>query len=212
MNNKVVLILSGGADSSTILYDLLNKEKEVHALSFRYGQKATRELECAEYLCELNNVNHKIVDISGIQELLDSCSIIQNNEKSMKLEEEINTVVPSRNTIFLSLATAYAINIGASKVYYGAHNTDREMFPDCREEFVEKLNELNKVNNYEYIEVIAPLLNLEKWEVIKKGLELGVPYEHTWSCYSQEEEPCGKCASCVIRKKAMDRAKKELEQ
>lgn len=210
MKDKVVLILSGGADSTTVLYELIHQKKEVYALSFIYGQKATRELDCAKYICEINNVNHKIIDISSIQSLMDSCSIIQNNENSMSLEEEINTVVPSRNTILLELATAYAINIGARQVYYGSHKTDRNMFPDCRPIFVEKLNELNKVNNYDYIEIVAPLLDMEKWEVLKKGLELGVPYEHTWSCYSQEQEPCGVCASCVIREKAMEKARKEL--
>ena len=121
-----------------------------------------------------------------------------------------NTVVPSRNTILLELATAFAISNDCKEVYYGAIKGDVGDYPDTTPQFLEKINELNKVNNYEYIPIFAPFVDKEKVEVVKIALQLNVPIEQTWSCYLGGEEPCGECFSCRAREEAINQAKKEL--
>lgn len=205
---KAVLLLSGGLDSTTLLYTLLNEGKEVTALSFNYGQKASKELKCAKNICKQKKVEHHIFDISGIIETLNYSSLI--DEDNTSLEAPQNTVVPSRNTILIELATAYAISNNCDKVYYAAHQGDVNDYPDCRPIFLEKINQVNQVNNYKYIPVDAPFINGDKSEVVKAALKLNVPIEKTWSCYINEDEPCGKCFSCVTRNEAILKAKKEL--
>lgn len=208
--DDVVLILSGGLDSTTVLYKLLDEGKNVTALSFNYGQKASHELDCAKSICENLGVEHYIFDISSILDLLKWSSLI--DEDKSDVFEPHDTVVPSRNTILLELATAFAISNNKSSVYYGAIKGDIGDYPDTTPEFLKQINELNKVNNYEYISVYAPLINMEKYEVVMEALKLGVPIEKTWSCYVNTEEPCGECFSCKSRIEAIEKAKKLMEE
>lgn len=206
--NNVVLILSGGLDSTTLLYKLLNEGKRVTALTFNYGQKGKKEIECAKNICKDLNVEHHIFDISEILNILKWSSLI--NPENNNVEKPENTVVPSRNTILLELATAFAISNKLDAVYYGAIKGDVGDYPDTTPEFIEKINELNKVNNYEYIPIFAPFVDKEKYEVVKEALEMEVPLEKTWSCYLNGDEPCGKCFSCKGRMEAIEKAKKIL--
>ncbi len=205
---KTVLILSGGFDSTTLLYKLLNEGKDVVALSFNYGQKASKELEYAKRTTSKLGIEHFIFDISTILELLKWSSLI--DEDNNKVEAPQNTVVPSRNTILLELATAFAISNNCNEIYYGAIKGDINDYPDTTPTFLKQINELNKVNNYEYIPIKAPFINLEKWEVAKIAIQLKVPFEDSWSCYLGGEEPCGKCYSCKTRNEAIIKARKEL--
>ena len=208
MSKNVVLILSGGLDSSTLLYKLLNEGHNVTALSFNYGQKAAIELERAHEICQMNGVKHFVFDIQNIVDLLSSSLTDEDNDN---VQEPSNTVVPSRNTILLELATAFAISNDLDEVYYGAIKADIGDYPDTTPEFLKQINELNKVNNYEYIPVCAPFINTDKKDVVKLALELGVPIEKTWSCYvNNDGTPCGECFSCKSRIKAIEDAKKEL--
>ncbi|WP_297982148.1 7-cyano-7-deazaguanine synthase QueC [uncultured Methanobrevibacter sp.] len=205
---KVVLILSGGLDSSTLLYKLLDEGNEVTALSFNYGQKAAIEIERASEICAMNNVSHRVFDIRNIVDLLSSSLTDEDNDN---VSEPINTVVPSRNTILLELATAFAISNDLEEVYYGAIKADVGDYPDTTPEFLNQINELNKVNNYEYIPIRAPFIDTDKKDVVKIAIELGVPIEKTWSCYVNDDgTPCGECFSCKSRIKAIEEAKKEL--
>ena len=207
--DKIVLILSGGLDSTTVLFQLLSENKTVIAISFNYGQKASKELQYAKKTCEKLEVKHEIIDISTLKPCFQSSSIV--NEEENDTSTPYNTVVPSRNTILLELATAYAISNNANAVYCGIQKGDYNDYPDTRPIFLDKINSLNQVNNYRYIPIYAPLYDLSKTEVVLKALQLGVPLDETWSCYNQTETPCGECYSCKTREKAIKEAKEILK-
>jgi len=205
---KVVMILSGGMDSTTLLYKLINENKDVYVLTFNYSQKHAKELICANEVCRGLGLRdkHKIINIEAIHDLIRNSALTNKNikiphghynDETMKL-----TVVPNRNMIFLSLAIAYAVSLNVNKVYYGAHKGDHTIYPDCREEFVNKLNEVSKIANYVPVEVISPFINMSKTDILKEGLALNTPYYLTWSCYEGRLKACGKCGSCVERLEA----------
>lgn len=199
---KAILIISGGMDSTTMLYDVRNNYNIVAALSFDYGQRHKKELDYAKATCEKLGIEHNIVDLSNIKSLLGGSSLTDNIDVPEGYYEGENmklTVVPSRNTIMLSIASGYAVSKKAEIVFYGAHAGDHTIYPDCRPEYIQKLNECLKIANFEPVEVIAPYEDITKVEIIKKGLELNVPYQDTWTCYKGQEKACGKCGSCQER-------------
>ena len=133
MAEKVVVIYSGGMDSFTVLNRALKDGKHVYALSFDYGQRHVKELECAISVCTALNINHKVIDISAINQLLAGSSLtddIDIPEGHYEAENMKSTIVPNRNMILLSLAVAYAVSVGAEQVYYGAHSGDHAIYPD----------------------------------------------------------------------------------
>ena len=203
---KVVVIYSGGMDSFTVLHRALRDGLEVYALSFNYGQRHVKELEVARKVTNALNVPHKVVDITAINELIANSSLTSNTtdipeghyeEASMQ-----STVVPNRNMILLSLAIGYAVSIGAEAVYYGAHSGDHAIYPDCRPEFVQRMNEVSKIANYEPVEIAVPYLANDKAEILRDGLAMGLDYSNTWTCYNGREKACGKCGACVERLEA----------
>ena len=107
-----------------------------------------------------------------------------------------STIVPNRNMILLSLAVGYAVSINAAKVFYGAHTGDHTIYPDCRPEFVKKMNDVCAVANYEPIEIVTPYLHYDKGQIVKEGLLMGLDYSKTWSCYNGKDLACGKCGAC----------------
>jgi len=205
MTEKVVVIYSGGMDSFTLLNQAIAQGKKVYALSFNYGQKHAKELHYAQKVCDDLALPHKIVDITAIHQLLMGSSLTDDieipeghyEEDSMK-----STVVPNRNMILLSLAIAYAVSIKAESVYYGAHGGDHAIYPDCRPEFIEKMAAVSKVANYEDIDIIAPFQNINKTEILNKGIAMGLDYAKTWTCYNGREKACGKCGACQERLEA----------
>ncbi|MEO0224976.1 MAG: 7-cyano-7-deazaguanine synthase QueC [candidate division WOR-3 bacterium] len=206
---KALVLLSGGIDSITLAYyvkKILNRE--LFTISFIYGQRHKKELEFAKYHANLLNViEHKIVDISFLKELKSSALINKNLDipKWEEAQKEMPiTYVPFRNLIFLSIALSYAEDNSLDEVYYAAQRQDYIGYWDCREDFVNALNKITELNPKTKIKVLAPFINLRKSEIIKIGLELGVDYNKTWSCYKGEEEPCGICPSCVDRKRAFE--------
>ncbi len=205
---KSILILSGGLDSTTLLYKLLKEKKDVFVISFDYGQRHKKELEMAKLSCKKLSVDHKIVDVQSLRELISNSSLTSDNievpEESYQDESMRITVVPNRNMIFASIAIGYAVNIGADEIALGVHSGDHAIYPDCREEFIVALREVAKIANYKPIDVYAPFLNSTKGDIVKEGTEMGVDYSLTWSCYKGEEKPCGKCGSCQERKEAFD--------
>ncbi|WAM33758.1 7-cyano-7-deazaguanine synthase QueC [Caldicellulosiruptor morganii] len=199
---KALVVLSGGMDSTTLLYDVKSKGYETYAISFDYGQKHSKELEFAKKTCDLLKVPHKIVDISFFAKLAPSALTLANwqipegyyTDENMK-----QTVVPNRNMVLLSIATAYAISIRAQKLFYGAHAGDHPIYPDCRKEFVEAMKSAIALCDYHTVELEAPYIDLKKEDILKIGLKLGVDFSLTWSCYKGGEKACGKCGTCTER-------------
>lgn len=202
---KVVVIYSGGMDSFTVLNHALKQGHEVYALSFNYGQRHVRELDAAASVCNRLSIPHKIVDITAINSLLAGSSLtsdIDIPEGHYEAESMQSTVVPNRNMILLSLAIGYAVSIGAEAVYYGAHSGDHAIYPDCRPEFVEKMNDVSLIANYEPVRIAVPYLRNNKAEILADGLAMGLDYSQTWTCYNGREKACGKCGACMERLEA----------
>lgn len=205
MPQKVVVIYSGGMDSFTVLHNAIRAGHQVYALSFNYGQRHVKELICAQNVCQELGIHHKIVDISAINQLIGGSSLtddIEVPEGHYAADNMKSTVVPNRNMILLSLAVGYAVSLDAQAVYYGAHSGDHFIYPDCRPEFVQKMNDVCQIANYEPVDIISPYLQQTKIEILKDGLVMGLDYSKTWTCYNGREKACGKCGSCQERLEA----------
>jgi 7-cyano-7-deazaguanine synthase len=202
MPEKVVVVYSGGMDSFTVLNTAIQNGLDVYALSFDYGQKHKKELEVAAQVCRTLGVSHKVVDITAINSLMANSSLTGDTEipeghyedDSMK-----STVVPNRNMVLLSMAIAYAVSLEAGKVYYGAHSGDHHIYPDCRPEFVDAMNAVSKIANYQSVEIVTPFLYSSKGDILKAGLSMNLDYANTWTCYNGREKSCGKCGACCER-------------
>ena len=218
---KAIVILSGGLDSSTALYMSKNEGYAIYALTFTYGQRHSIEVNCAAIISKLVGVEeHRFVNLPTPK----GSALTEDNievPKGRSIEElsiEIPpTYVPARNTLFIAYALQYAEEIGAEAIFTGITSTDSSGYPDTRPEYVEAYqNLINKATKQtttgKMIELKSPLLHLYKSETISIGMELGVPYQHTWSCYSPlvkyrkesekgpiEYEPCLECDTCKLR-------------
>jgi 7-cyano-7-deazaguanine synthase len=205
MNKRAVVIFSGGMDSYTVLNKAIKDGFDVFAVTFNYGQRHSKEIDYAKRACSLLGVKHKVVDITQINQLLAGSSLtsdIDMPEGHYAGENMKSTVVPNRNMILLSLAVGYAVSINVTKVFYGAHSGDHEIYPDCRPEFVEKMNAVCAIANYESVEIVTPYLNNDKIGILSDGIKMGLDYGMTWTCYNGREKACGKCGSCVERLEA----------
>lgn len=198
-----VVIYSGGMDSYTVLHRALREGREVHALSFDYGQRHARELEVARRVCAELGVPHQVIDITAIHGLIDASALTDASRElpdgDYAKENLTATVVPNRNMVLLSLAIAKAVNIGADRVDYGAHGGDHVLYPDCRPEFVEAMNAVAGIANFEPVTIHAPYLRADKAEILADGLAMGLDYAETWTCYRGETLACGRCGSCRER-------------
>lgn len=202
---KALVIVSGGMDSVTLLYDIVKQLgiKNVMALTFNYGSKHNaKEIAKAIKSCYILGVKHEIISLKDIFKYFDS-SLLQGGKAiphgHYEQENMKKTVVPFRNGILLAVAVGYAESNNIDSVYYGAHSGDHSIYPDCRRDFVEAMNAASNLGTYNTIQIIAPYSDISKVEILKKGIELEVNYKCTWTCYEGESEPCGKCGSCVER-------------
>ncbi|WP_163557486.1 7-cyano-7-deazaguanine synthase QueC [Halomonas sp. NO4] len=198
-----VVIYSGGMDSFTVLHRALREGLKVYALSFDYGQRHARELEVAARVCRTLGVPHQVVDIRAIHGLIDASALTDASRELPEADYAAanlqDTVVPNRNMILLSLAIAKAVNIGTGRVDYGAHGGDHVLYPDCRPEFVERMNAVAGIANFEAVTIHAPYLRSTKAEILADGLAMGLDYADTWTCYRGEALACGRCGSCRER-------------
>lgn len=207
---KTVLIYSGGLDSTVLLYHLCATDVCVHALSVNYGQRHSRELEAARELCIGLGVPRQVADLSTLAPLLgDNCLTSSAadvpeghyTEASMK-----RTVVPNRNMLFLALAAARAIAIKADSVAYAAHSGDHAIYPDCRREFADAMDQAIRLADWHTVKLIRPFVDWTKSDIVRRGHELGVPFERAWSCYKGGRTHCGRCGTCVERREAFQLA------
>ncbi|EPA06517.1 7-cyano-7-deazaguanine synthase QueC [Candidatus Nitrosarchaeum limnium] len=206
---KSVLIFSGGLDSTTLLYKLINEGHEVYPLTFLYGQKHCKESESAKEITNILKINHKIIDITALQSVLDSAltnpsiSIPTVPSGSQFYETLKTTVVPNRNAIFLAIAAGYAQSIKADNIFFAAHYSDRGMYPDCRSEFISAFEKMTKLSlDNSNASVSSPFAKINKSGVVKIGDSLNVPFQLTWSCYEGKDRHCGRCSACRERKNA----------
>jgi 7-cyano-7-deazaguanine synthase len=206
-HKKAVILLSGGLDSATVLYQVKSQGYDLHALSFDYGQRHRKELVCAEKLALSSATKWQLLKVSlpwKGSALIDKN--IRISQPGLSAKKIPNTYVPSRNIIFLSYAASCAESIKASKIFIGANQIDYSGYPDCRQAFLTAFSTaIGKGTKAgvdgKRIEIEAPLINMKKKDIIIKAFRLGVPFHQTWSCYKGLEFPCQKCDSCMIRKR-----------
>lgn len=215
---RALVLCSGGVDSTTLLAMAVDKygSENVVALSISYGQRHEKELKAARDVARYYHVEQRFLDLAAI--FADSsCSLLAHSEKDIpresyaeQLEQAdtklVSTYVPFRNGLFLSSAASMALSLECSVLYYGAHHDDwaGNAYPDCSREFVAAMNNAIKEGTGGELHVEAPFVEWSKADIVKKGLELNVPYELTWSCYEGGDKPCGVCATCIDRKRAFE--------
>tara|TARA_R100000664_G_scaffold28742_1_gene40188 strand:+ start:122 stop:793 length:672 start_codon:yes stop_codon:yes gene_type:complete len=213
MSEKVVVIWSGGMDSTALLFAEREQGNEVFGISVNYGQRHSKELDAARGIAADYDINHLVVDATGIKAAMLGSALTDNEidvpeghyaDESMK-----DTVVPNRNMMLISLGIAHAISVGAKRVAYAAHAGDHAVYPDCRPAFADAMHQAASVCDYEPIELSRPFVYMDKGEVCAAGLRAGAPLERTWSCYNGRELHCGKCGTCVERIEAFGQANAE---
>ncbi|MFI8281321.1 7-cyano-7-deazaguanine synthase QueC [Streptomyces sp. NPDC085929] len=205
-----VLISSGGMDSAVTAYDLADQGTALILLSFDYGQRHVKELTYATRTAVRLGAAHRIVDLRSVGALLTGSAL---TDASVDVPDGhysdatmASTVVPNRNAIMLNIAAAVAISEKADAIAFGAHAGDHSVYPDCRPLFFDKVTQSIKAGNEGLLvagfRVLAPFLHLTKADIARRGAELKVPFEETWSCYKGGELHCGVCGTCVERREA----------
>lgn len=207
---KAVVLLSGGLDSSTVLYQAKADGCQLYSLSFDYQQRHRRELDSASAIATQAGVaEHQVVTFDlrrwGGSALTDDAIDLPAGRSVDEMAQSIPvTYVPARNTIFLSFALAYAEANGAERVYIGVNALDYSGYPDCRPDYILAMQEVFRLGTKQGregqpISIVTPLIALKKTEIIQLGNHLGVPWEHTWSCYAGGDVACGVCDTCRLR-------------
>lgn len=207
---KAVVLISGGLDSATTAAIAKSEGYDLYALSFDYGQRHRREIESAKAVAKsLGAKDHLIISfdmrkIGGSALTADIDVPLDRQTDEMSSEIPV-TYVPARNTIFLSFALSYAETIGAQDIFIGVNQIDYSGYPDCRAEFIEAFEKTANLATKAGVEgtsrfrIRTPLIYMTKAETIRHGLDMGVDYSLTWSCYSGGEHACGRCDSCKLR-------------
>ncbi len=202
---RTALIYSGGVDSTVLLAHLLAEGREVHCLSVDYGQRHRRELEAARAICHHYGVDHRLADLRALAPLFGSNALtggVKVPEGHYEEESMKATVVPNRNMLLISVATAWAVSLRAESVAYGAHGGDHAIYPDCRPEFAEALDRAVRLADWHEVRLERPFVKMDKAAIVRRGAELDVPFGLTWSCYVGGGRHCGKCGTCVERREA----------
>lgn len=218
---KAIVLSSGGVDSTTCLAIAISRRgaENVSTLSCYYGQKHDKELECAEAIATHYGVNHYVVDLSSTMQF-SNCSLLKRSTEQVVHESyadqiarngegKVSTYVPFRNGLLLSAVTALAMSIYPDEeveIYIGAHSDDAAgwAYADCSGSFICAMEAAIGIGTYGKVFLVAPLVTMNKAEVVRTGLTLKVPYELTWSCYEGGDQPCGTCGTCIDRRKAFE--------
>jgi len=209
--SRAVVLLSGGMDSC-VCAALAARNHDAAALHISYGQRTEeRERDSFQRICDQLAIDERLVVRNEALKLIGGSALTDDNipvPESHSLERGIPlTYVPFRNAHFLSVAVSWAEVLGASNIYIGAVEQDSSGYPDCRAAYYEAFNQVIRAGTKEgCIEVVTPLIALRKSEIVRLGLELGAPFDLTWSCYSREDRACGVCDSCILRLRAFHEA------
>jgi len=209
---KAVCLVSGGIDSFLTAKLAKDYGYEIYCLTFDYGQKARKEIECAKKIAKLLNAKEHIIFKINLSFLKSALTRREIKIPEKKVKGIPSTYVPARNTIFISIALGYAETIEADAIFTGVNSIDFSGYPDCRPIYIKRFQKLIDVATKKTVEgkkikLITPLLNLSKLEIIRKAISLGLDLSITWSCYKNGKRMCGKCPSCRIRERAMKEIK-----
>jgi 7-cyano-7-deazaguanine synthase len=207
---KMVISVSGGIDSTTVLAKYIEEGYDIYPVAFYYGSKHNKyENAAIEEICKHYNIydRFKLIKLTALSGLLESNLMLTGddipeghyNDATMSA-----TVVPGRNLIFISILAGYAESIGAKYIGMGMHSGDHHIYADCRPEFVEAANKTIKLSSDGKVELKVPFLNVDKSKVVAEGIALSAPYELTRTCYKDQEVSCGRCGSCCERIEAFE--------
>lgn len=208
---KAVVLLSGGLDSATAAAQAIADGYQPIALSFRYGQRHLREIDAAKQIsAHLGITEHCVIDVNlaqwGGSSLTDAAQTLP--QEGVQPGVIPSTYVPGRNTVFIALALSLAEARAAEAIYLGINAVDYSGYPDCRPEYLATFQSLANLSSKAGLEgkaprLVAPLVMDSKVDIVNRALQLGIPIEHTWSCYQGGDVPCGRCDSCRIRDRAL---------
>ena len=209
---KAISVLSGGLDC-TVATSVFSRDHEIHAITFDYGQKAFKqEVHASKEICNRMGWSHEVISLPWLAKISNSSLNTDENIPELaesdlddleKSSQSASSVwVPARNTVFTSIALSYAESIGADAIIVGWNGEEGATFPDNSKEYLEKFNELIDVGSPDKIKIEAPLIDLNKEEIVKLGLDTGAPMELSYSCYKGSDKQCGVCESCMRRKRA----------
>ena len=203
-----LLVLSGGMDSTTMLYEY--QDRIALALSFHYGSNHNdKELAFAKLHCQRLGIEHIIIPLQFIKEHFNS-SLLQGSEAipegNYDEQNMKSTVVPFRNGIMLAIAAGMAENRGLQYIMLANHSGDHTIYPDCRPEFVKAMDSAVCAGTWNNVRLLTPYTNITKAEIARHGLQLGINYDETWSCYKGGDKPCGVCGTCREREQALKEA------
>lgn len=207
-----IIILSGGVDSTTLLYEY--RDRIALAVSFDYGSNHNaKELPMAAYHCQQLGIKHIIIPLEFMGQYFRSSllsgadAIPEGNYDDANMK---STVVPFRNGIMLAVAAGLAESNELDYIMMANHAGDHTIYPDCRPEFVSALSEATRLGTYNGVKINAPYTNITKTDIVYRGLKLGIDYDKTWSCYKGGDTPCGCCGTCREREEAFREAKQRL--
>lgn len=208
MEKDSVIIYSGGLDSTTLLYE--ERTRIALAVTFDYGSNhAAREIACARHHCSELGIEHLVIDLAFIKKHFNSSLLSGADDVPEGSYDEANmksTVVPFRNGIMLSIACGLAESRGLKRVLIANHGGDHAIYPDCRPSFVDAMDGAMQAGTYDGVRLAAPYTNLTKADLVRRGVELGVDYGQTYSCYRGGERHCGTCGTCTERREAFRKA------
>ena len=211
-NKKAISVLSGGLDS-TVATSLLADEYEIHAITFDYGQRSAKmEIESSKVICEKLGLQHTVIELPWLallggsaltsQKTVPKLEMNQLDDKEICDETARKVWVPGRNMVFTSIALSFAEAEGAEKIIVGWDHEEAETFPDNSKEFLDAFNNLLKIGSMDDVQIEAPLIQMNKKEIVKTGEKISSPMNISYSCYMGETQHCGICESCMRRKRA----------
>ena len=201
MNKNTIVLLSGGLDSLVSVALLREEYCITKALHINYGQKpAKKEFEACEKICKYYDLELEVLNLDWYAKISSNSALSQSNSIN---NEEKSYWMPNRNGLFLNIAGSYADALNCQFIAIGANKEEAQTFSDNSVEFIDSVTKLFETSTRDNVKVIAPLINYNKNEIIKKALELNTPIEHVWSCYDNQEKHCGSCPSCNFLKTAL---------